>query len=135
MNIFRNCIPHKIKKFDYKTPEWINKSITLYLKKQFKLPKKYYMNPTANNKEAIDIKSKECASLTNESKGRYIAKMNAKLDNPKTVPKTYWSIKKFLSYPLFLLTVNWYQTLNKKLISSTTILPLNVLLLKMVANY
>ena len=33
-----------------------------------------------------------------ESKERYIAKMRAKLDNTKTVPKTYWSIiNKFLS--------------------------------------
>ena len=41
LNIFRNSIPHKIKKFDYKTPEWINKSI--------RLTKKYDMNPTVSN--------------------------------------------------------------------------------------
>ena len=71
------------------------------------------MNPTVSNKEALDIQSQECISLTNESKDRYIAKMGAKLDHPKSVPKTYWSIinkflsyKKFLSYYLFLLTVN-----------------------------
>ena len=29
LNIFHNFIPHKINKFDYKTPEWINKSIKL----------------------------------------------------------------------------------------------------------
>ena len=29
-----------------------------------------------------------------ESKDRYIATMIAKLDNPKSVPKTYWSIIK-----------------------------------------
>ena len=39
-----------------------------------------------------------CTSLFIESKERFIAKMSAKLDNPKTVPKTYWSIiNKFLS--------------------------------------
>ena len=32
LNIFRNYIPHKVKKFDYKTPKWINKSIRIYLK-------------------------------------------------------------------------------------------------------
>ena len=56
------------------------------------------MNPTASKKEALDIQSKECISLINESKDRYIAKMGARLDNPKTIPKTYWSIiNKFLS--------------------------------------
>ena len=56
------------------------------------------MDLTVSNKEALDIQSKECTSLTNESKDRYIAKKIAKLDNPKIVPKTYWSIiNKFLS--------------------------------------
>ena len=71
------------------------------------------MNPTVSNKEALGIQSQERTSLTNESKGRYIAKMGEKLDQPKRVPKSYWSIinkflsnKKFLSYYLFLLTVN-----------------------------
>ena len=96
MNIIRNFIPHKIKKCDYKTPEWINKLSTLSLKKRFKLPKKYHMNPTASNKEALDIQSNECTSLINESKDRYIAKMSAKVDKYKTVLKTYW-LHKFLS--------------------------------------
>ena len=98
LNIFHNFIPHKIKKFDYKTPEWINRSIKLSLKKRSKLTKRYHSNPTANNKEALDFQAKECTSLIIESKERFIAKMSAKLDNPKTVPKTYWSIiNKFLS--------------------------------------
>ena len=67
--------------------------------------------------------------------------MSAKLDNPKTVLKTYRSIiNKFLSnkipiIPSILVNGELVSDLNKKLISSTTILPLNVLLLKMVANY
>ena len=71
------------------------------------------MNPTVSNKEALGIQSQERTSLTNKSKDRYIAKMGAKLDHPKSVPKSYWSIinkflsnKKFLSYYLFSLTVN-----------------------------
>ena len=52
------------------------------------------MNPTVSNEEALDIQSQECTSLINESKNRYIAKMSAKLDNPKSVPKI---INKFLS--------------------------------------
>ena len=113
LNIFHNFIPRKIITFDYKTPEWINKSIKLSLKKRSKLTKKYYSNSTANNNETLDFQAKECTSLIIESKDKYIAKMSAKIDNVKTVPKTYWQIlKKFLSdekapiLPLFLLTVN-----------------------------
>ena len=90
MNIFYNFITHKTKKFDYKTPEWINKSIKLSLEKRSRLTKIYHMNPTVSNKEALDIQSEECTSLINESKDRYIAKMSAKLDNHKSFPKRYW---------------------------------------------
>ena len=67
------------------------------MKKRSKLTKKYG-NPTVNHKEALDFQAKECTSLIIESKERYIVKMSGKLDNPKTVLKTYWSIiNKFLS--------------------------------------
>ena len=39
LNLFHNLIPHWIKKIDYKTPEWINRSIKLSLKKRSKLTK------------------------------------------------------------------------------------------------
>ena len=48
---------------DYKTPEWINRSIKLSLKKRSKLTKRYHSNPTANNKEALDFQAKECTSI------------------------------------------------------------------------
>ena len=98
LNNFHNFVPHKIKKSDYITPEWIDKSIKVALKKQSKLTKRYHSNPTPNNKEALDFQVKECTSLIIESNERYITKMSAKLDNPKTVLITYWSIiNKFLS--------------------------------------
>ena len=77
----------KLKKNDYKTSECINKSITLSLKKRSKFIKKYHTNPTASNKKALDIQSKKCTSLMNESKDSYIAKMSTKLDNPKLFKK------------------------------------------------
>ena len=58
LNIFHNFIPHKVKKSDCKTPEWINRSIKLSLKKQSKLTKRYHGNPTANNKETLDFQPK-----------------------------------------------------------------------------
>ena len=91
LNIFHNFILHKTKKFDYQL------LIKLSLKKGPKLTKRYHSNPIANNKEALDFKTKECNPLITQSKETYTTKMSAKLDNPKTVPKTYWSIKnKFL---------------------------------------
>ena len=92
LSISHNFIPHKIKKIDYKTPESMNRLIKLSLKKRSKLTKRYHSNPTANNKEALDFQAKEWTLLIIESKERYIAKMSTKLDNPKTVPKTHWSI-------------------------------------------
>ena len=71
LNLFCNFILHKIKKFDYKTPEWINKSIRLSLKKRTKLTKNYHTKPTVSNKVALDIHSQECTSLINESKDIY----------------------------------------------------------------
>ena len=98
LNIFHNFIPHKIIKIDFKTPEWINRLIKLSWKKRSKLTKRYYSNPTTNNKKALDFQAKEYTSLIIESKETFIAKMSGKLDNPKTVPKTYWSvINKLLS--------------------------------------
>ena len=68
------------------------------MRKQSKLTKRYDGNPTAHNKETLDFQAKEQTSLIIESKERFIAKMSTKLDNPKTFPKTYWSIiNKFLS--------------------------------------
>ena len=63
--------------------------------------------------------------------------MTAKLDNPKTVPKTYWSIlNKFLSNKKT--SVMLPVLVNGELVSyfeQKANLLLNVLLLKVVANY
>ena len=39
LNVFKDYIPHKTQKFDYKTPDWMNRSITLSLKKDQNLPR------------------------------------------------------------------------------------------------
>ena len=142
LNIFHNFIPHKIKEIDYKTPEWINRPIKLTLKKRFNLTKRYHGNPTANNKEALDFQAKECISLIIESKERFIAKMSAKLDNPKTVPKTYWSIiNKFLSnkntpiIPSVLVNGELVLDFEQKANLFNNYFVHNVLLLKIVGNY
>lgn len=44
MNTFANSLPHKTPKFNYKTSEWMSKSIFLSMKKRLKLAKIYYNN-------------------------------------------------------------------------------------------
>ena len=60
LNIFHNFIPHKIKKLIVKL---LNGLIELSLKKRFKLTKRYHINPTANNKKALEFQAKEYTSL------------------------------------------------------------------------
>ena len=63
LNIFNNFIPNKISKFDYKKPVWMNKEITLLLKKRSKLIKKYYNDPTDHNKHLMAGTANECNRL------------------------------------------------------------------------
>ena len=92
MIIFANFIPHKTRKFDYKTLEWMNKSIILSLKKRSKLAKIYHNNPSEYNKEGIINQAKKHTQLIIDAKEQNIAKMSAKLDDHKTASKTYWPI-------------------------------------------
>ena len=89
--VFKNYIPHKTQKFDYKTPDWMNKSITLSLKKRSKFTKRY-ANPTDYSKEILLRQVSECTKLIVEAKDKHLAKLSSKLDNPNTEPKIYWSI-------------------------------------------
>ena len=91
-NIFENFIPHKTKKFDYRTPEWMNSMVISSLKKRKKLAKFFYKNPSDYNKNALFDQSNKCTELILQSKSNNITKMSAKLDNPTLVAKTYWSI-------------------------------------------
>ena len=83
MNIFRNFVLHNIKEVDYRTPELLNKPITLSFKKRSKLNKRY-QNNHSYNQEAVLNQLRECAALTTEAKVRYITKISGKLDNPET---------------------------------------------------
>lgn len=44
MNIFGNFVSNKIKKVNLRGPDWMNRSIKLFLKKRLKLTKKYQNN-------------------------------------------------------------------------------------------
>ena len=92
LNIFRNFIPNKVIKVDYKYPSWINPKIISSLRNRSKLTKRYYSNPTEENKTLLTTKSNECSNMIVEAKERYTNKLSKKLDYPSTIPKAYWSI-------------------------------------------
>ena len=63
LNIFNKFISNKISKFDYKKSTWMNKEITLLLKKRSQLTKKYYNDPTDHNKTLLLNTLNECTRL------------------------------------------------------------------------
>ena len=115
MNIFKNFIPHKTKRSDCKHPKWMNSFIISSLKKRRKCTKRLCKNPSYSNENLVNNQANERMSLIIQTKEKYMAKKSAKLDNPNTAPKAYWSIiSRFVSkrkcqpYHLFLLIANWY---------------------------
>ena len=92
LNIFRNFIPNKVIKFDYKYPNWMNPKIISPLRNTSKLAKRYYSNPTEENKNFLTAKPNECSKMIIEAKERYTNKLSKKLDDPSTMPQAHWSI-------------------------------------------
>ena len=76
MNIFRNYIPHKTKKLDYKTPEWMNTLIIYALKQCSILVKRYYRNRSEKHKETLLNQQNNCTKHIIETKQNYIAEMS-----------------------------------------------------------
>ena len=68
MNIFRNFIPNKIKKFDCTTPEMTNTLNISAPNKRSILFKRYYRNPFQYNKETLLNQANECTKLFIEAK-------------------------------------------------------------------
>ena len=82
MNIFNNYVLHKLTKFNYKQPQWMNLEISSSLRKRAKLTKLFYKNPSDSLKELLISKSTECSNLILTTKKNYQKKMAEKLDNP-----------------------------------------------------
>ena len=92
LNTFRNFIPNKVIKVEYKYPNWVNSKIISSLRNKSKLTKRYYSNPTEKNKNLLTAKSKECSNMIVEVKERYANKLSKKLDDPSLMSKAYWSV-------------------------------------------
>ena len=91
LNMFRNFVPNKVIKVGYKYPNWMNPKIISFLRDRSELTKRYYSNPTEENKNLTD-KSNEYSNMIVEAKDRYTNKLSKKLDDPSTMPQAYWSV-------------------------------------------
>ena len=119
LNIFRNYIPNKKIKCDYRQPPWMTDNIDK--NKLTKLTNLFYKNGQRNSDHIKVLeKSEECTSFISEAKNvrvlflNNILKMTSKLENSNAAPKTYWSIlnrflynKKIPAIPPLLLDGNF----------------------------
>ena len=79
LNIFRNYIPNKKIKCDYRQPPWVTDIIKKYLKQRCKLTKFFYKNGHRKvDHDKVLEKSKECNKQILEAKKTYIIKMTKK---------------------------------------------------------
>ena len=85
LNMFRNFVPNKVIKVGYKYSNWMNPKIISFLRDRSELTKRYYSNPTEENKNLTD-KSNEYSNMIVEAKDRYTNKLSKKLDDPSTMP-------------------------------------------------
>ena len=92
LNIFRHFIPSKVIKFDDKCSNWMNPKIIPSLRNRSKLTERYFSYPTEQNKNLLTAKSNECSKMIVDAKKRYTNILSNILDDPSTMPKTYWSI-------------------------------------------
>ena len=66
-NSFRNFIPKKVIKVDYKYPNWMNPKIISSLSNWSRFTIRY-SNPTKENKNLLTVKSNECSNMIVEAK-------------------------------------------------------------------
>ena len=99
LNIFRNYIPNKKIKCDYRQSPWINDNIKSSLKQRSKLTKIYYKSGLwkIDNTKILE-KSTECTKKFFEAKKNDILKMTTKPEHSNTASKTYWAILNRLLY-------------------------------------
>ena len=104
LNIFRNYIPNKKIKCDYRQPPWMNDNIKRKLKQRTKLIKYFYKNGQMKcDYDKILEKSAECTAEILEAKKNYIFNVTSKLADSHTASKTYWALRLLLFIKLFTL--------------------------------
>ena len=88
LNIFRNYIPNKKIKCDYRQPPWITDKIKTLLKERCKLTKIFYKNgQKTTDRDKVLSKSAECTQEILEAKKTYIFTMSKKLEETRKQPQ------------------------------------------------
>ena len=83
LNIFRNFIPHKLRKCSYKDPPWISREIKTCLRKKNRLYKKYISNGCiADDLTSLNNHSNYCSDLISSAKISHFNKLANKLNDP-----------------------------------------------------
>ena len=99
LNIFRNYIPNKKIKSNYRQPPWMTDIMKKSLKERCKLTKLFYKNGQRKvDHDKVLEKSEECTKQLVEAKKNNILKMTKKLANSNTSSKSYWTILNRLLY-------------------------------------
>ena len=93
LNIFHNFIPSKIILGDGRDPPWMNDRIKHLIKKKKDIFQKQKESNTVDHAILSDI-TRELSNAIVFSKVKYYERLAIKLNDPKTTPKTYWSILK-----------------------------------------
>ena len=93
INIFKNYIPNKKIKFKHGEAPWINKNIKSSLRNRSRLTKRYYVNSQVQSDyDPLQSRSKRCTEMLLSAKNEHMLRVGKKLNDPSTVPKSYWSI-------------------------------------------
>ena len=93
LNIFHNFIPNKIILCDDRDPPWMNEKIKHLINKKKAIFRKQKESNTVDHAILSNI-TLELSNAITFSKAKYHERLAIKLNNPKTAPKTYWSILK-----------------------------------------
>ena len=94
-NIYSNYIPNKTVSCDDKDPPWMTSGIRTAIEMKSNAYKEYIRSGMRHNDYVrLENLTTELSNLIRDTKTEYHSKLAAKLVNPSTRAKTYWSILK-----------------------------------------
>ena len=95
LNIYSNYIPNKTVLCDDKDPPWMTNGIRTAIEMKNNAYKEYIRSGMRHNYYVrLENLTTELSNLIRDTKAEYHSKLAAKLVNPSTRAKTYWSILK-----------------------------------------
>ena len=95
LNIYSNYVPNKTVLCDDKDPTWMTNGIRTVIEMKNNAYKEYIRSGMRHNYYVrLENLTNELSNLVRDTKTEYHSKLAAKLVNPSTSAKTYWSILK-----------------------------------------